>query len=455
MKAMKMQILRIKDNSGKPKENFNDISHLTEKIINKDLKQLHKEGIFIFPEIIKDSSDVSSDQMILKNINDKNITSNIMGIIGYKEEQLLIESRFSKGEQDYFLQYMLECVFDSPNIFNLNTTIDSETKIFDLLSYIFPIYLKSAMRKGLFKTYILNRYNDSNLKGTIDISRHISRNTPFLGNIAYNQREFSYDNYLMQLIRHTIEFIKTKSYGNHLLYQEKENVAAVIATTNGYEYYDRRTIIIENKKNPIRHAYYHEYRSLQQLCIKILQYEKHQMGGGTDEIHGVLFDGAWLWEEYVNYLIGDQYYHPMNKGHGDSGVQWLLHDSRRDKRDKGMIYPDFIGRDSKNRIIADAKYKPIGNIDSQDYQQVLSYMFRFDAKKGFYLYPETNQLESVELKLNRGSSYEKNVKPREDISVIQCGLHIPEDCSNYEEFKMKIKNSEEKFKKQVMTTEPM
>lgn len=450
---MKMISLKVKDNSSYPKEFFNDISHLTEKVINKDLKQLHKEGIFIFPEVIKDSQDVSSDQMILKNINNKNITSNLMGMIGYKGEQLSIGSRFSKGEEDYFLQYMLECVFDSHNIFELNTTINYETKIFDLLSYVFPVYLKSAMRKGLFKTYILNRYNDSNIKGSIDISRHISHNTPFIGNIAYNQREFSYDNYLMQLIRHTIEFIKTKSYGNHLLYKEKENVAAVIEATSSYEYYDRRTIIMENKKNPIRHAYYHEYRSLQQLCIKILQYEKHQIGGGTDDVHGVLFDGAWMWEGYVNYLIGDHYYHPMNKNrHGESGVQWLLHDERAGKGNKGMIYPDFMSRNSENRIIADAKYKPIENINSQDYQQVLAYMFRFDSKKGFYLYPETDKLESVELKLNSGSSYEKTVTPREDISVIQCGLHIPEGCSSYEQFKKNIKNSEEKFKKQIETT---
>lgn len=50
------------------------------------------------------------------------------------------------------------------------------------------------MRKGLFKKYIRNQYNDENIKGPVDIPRHIDQNTPFIGNIAYNQREFSYDN---------------------------------------------------------------------------------------------------------------------------------------------------------------------------------------------------------------------------------------------------------------------
>ena len=66
------------------------------------------------------------------------------------------------------------------------------------------------MRKGIYKIYVRNEYNDSNVKGTIDINRHIKMNTPFLGNISYSQREFSYENYVIQLIRHTIEFIKRK-----------------------------------------------------------------------------------------------------------------------------------------------------------------------------------------------------------------------------------------------------
>lgn len=85
------------------------------------------------------------------------------------------------------------------------------------------------MRKGLFKKYIRRRYNDGNVKGTIDISHHIKQNTPIVGNIAYIQREFSFDNSLMELVRHTIEFIKRKPYGNKLLIKVKDEVKLVIA----------------------------------------------------------------------------------------------------------------------------------------------------------------------------------------------------------------------------------
>ena len=163
-----------------------------------------------------------------------------------------------------------------------------------MLLFFFPNFLKKAMRKGLFKTYIQKKYNDENIRGTIDIPRHVKNNTPFIGNIAYNQREFSYDNDLMQLVRHTIEFIKKKPYGNNVLRKTKDEVATVVEATKSYKYFDRRKVLEKNLKKPIRHAYYRDYRALQRLCIMILQHEKYQMGSGMNQIYGMLFDGAWI-----------------------------------------------------------------------------------------------------------------------------------------------------------------
>jgi 5-methylcytosine-specific restriction endonuclease McrBC regulatory subunit McrC len=127
----------------------------------------------------------------------------------------------------------------------------------------------------------------------------------------------------------------------------------------------------------------------------------------------------------------------MNKGR--EGVQQLF------SGNTGLIYPDFISRNNHPRIIADAKYKPIGNIGNRDYLQVLAYMFRFDAKVGYYLYPEAEGLNDLLLWLNKGSTYEKNVVPREDICVIKHGLKIPVNAKNYDEFKQEMKENEQKF----------
>jgi hypothetical protein len=77
-------------------------------------------------------------------------------------------------------------------------------------------------------------------------------------------------------------------------------------------------------------------------------------------------------------------------------------------------------------------------------------MFRFDAKKGFYLHPQTQNVDKIELRMKSGSTYENNVCPREDIMIIKCGLFIPNDAIDYEDFKVKIKRSEEIFKNRII-----
>ena len=73
-------------------------------------------------------------------------------------------------------------------------------------------------------------------------------------------------------------------------------------------------------------------------------------------------------------------------------------------------------------------------------------MFRFDAKAGYYLYPEAEGSDALKLWLNRGSTYEKNVMARDDISVIKHGLKIPADALNYAEFSVRMKTCEQEFK---------
>lgn len=437
---MQMNQLQIKDNQIYLNEEMSKVEELRKKVSDKTLEQLEKEGVFVFPNTINDSEDIKEEQMILQTVNSHTRTGNVMGFIGYKNERLTIGSRFSRGEKDFFFQYLLENVLEFPNVVEMNTDGNQENRLFNMLIFLFPSYLKSALRKGVYKTYNREEYNDYNIKGAIDIARHIRQNIPFTGKIAYNQREFSFDNNMMELIRHTIEFINMKSFGKQLLSKVVEEVKTVIEVTSSYGSFSRKKVIEVNKKNPIHHAYYHEYRTLQRLCIMILQNQKHQIGIGSNQIHGILFDGSWLWEEYINSLISDKFYHPMNKSR--KGAQQLF---STDTGKAGLIYPDFLSRDIKNRFVADAKYKPVENIGNKDYLQVLAYMFRFNAKSGFYLYPERHTIQAKTLTLNEGSTYEKNVKSRKDIFVTKLGLLIPYGYSTYETFASEMKKREIEF----------
>ena len=62
-KVMRMKLHKIKDNSQQKKDSFSDIGTLTGKIADKTLEQLEREGVFVFPEIVKDAEDITRDQM--------------------------------------------------------------------------------------------------------------------------------------------------------------------------------------------------------------------------------------------------------------------------------------------------------------------------------------------------------------------------------------------------------
>ena len=98
--VMTMNLLRIRDNSQIKKEAFYKINNLETKILNVTLKNLEKEGVFVFPEAILESEDLEQSQMILQDENGVYKTSNIMGFIGYGDERLVISSRFSDNHED-------------------------------------------------------------------------------------------------------------------------------------------------------------------------------------------------------------------------------------------------------------------------------------------------------------------------------------------------------------------
>jgi 5-methylcytosine-specific restriction endonuclease McrBC regulatory subunit McrC len=324
---------------------------------------------------------------------DKISTGNIMGFVGLGDTQLDIKSRFAQDDcRDYFLHYMLQKVF-SINLFDIKHTSNKE-QIFDFLLYLFPYHLKKALAQGLFKKYRTFEHNDANLRGVIDVSRHIRQNIPFKGTVAYNTRTHSYDNEITQLIRHTIEFIKTKPSGSVVLNNDLETrqcVSQIVAATPTYKPTLRDKIIGQNLR-PVRHPYFGAYTALQNLCIKILRHESIKFGNEKDKVYGILFDGAWLWEEYLATFLKD-FTHPRSKT-DNIGKKMFCNPHRV------LCQPDFF---IDGKIVLDAKYKKHETLfdkkQREDRFQLLSYMHVFNASQSGLIVPsnKTGLLEQGEI----------------------------------------------------------
>ena len=432
-------MMRITDNQHKiVKEEFvKEYPKLSNLLLDRALESLSQdERVFIFPNDLKNSPDLEKDQKIFETINQKIKTGNVIGFLGYGQERLTISSRFSIKGDDYFLHYLLQKVLHI-NLTSLDVALSREDKLYQLLMYLFPKYLQAALRKGLYKEYQRFSHNDSHVKGVIDVRNHLKKNLPFTGNIAYTTREFTYDNPLMQLIRHTIEYIKNqKSIGQGVLdnlLTSRENVAEIVRVTPSYKLADRAKIIRGNQSKPLRHAYFNEYRKLQELCLMILNQEKHGLGYQNQKIHGILFDVAWLWEEYVHILLPKDFIHPRNKDKTD-GISVFSSQERK-------VYPDFYQEELK--IVLDAKYKKLEKaekeINREDLFQLISYSYILKAEKAGLVFPSKDKV--VDNEIGKLAGYGALLK--------KLSIQIPQKSSSYREFCEMMENSEETFKRNI------
>ena len=410
-----------------------------QSIAGKSLQDLckNKSNLLVFPHCLNEHNNGIEELFICELVGKPNYdgdticdvenvkvrTGNLMGFIGLggnknHNTKLEIRSRFTENTnanvQDYFLHYMLEKVFRI-NLFDMNYS-HSKNDGFDLLFLIFPYLLKRALRQGIFRTYRTFHKNDAAVKGVIDINRHIKQNTPFNGKIAYHSREYSADNDITQLIRHTIEFLKQKEIGNSLLNSDndaKDAVKQIVAATDSSYCFQNRAKVIHNNLRPINHPYYSGYKYLQQLCLLILRHQSMQYSQSNSPVYGILFDGAWLWEEYLATILCNpklaekQFLHPSNKT-GKGGIR-LFDNSKNDDDEIAFskcyrrIYPDFyrknklsvqaesekLGSSENDSIILDAKYKHLENgFVRDDLYQIISYMHTMKIATGGFIYPK-------------------------------------------------------------------
>ncbi|MDR1003406.1 MAG: McrC family protein [Prevotellaceae bacterium] len=424
-----MAVIQLTDNSSRKwsdPEIADDYPNLR-LIANRSITELVQQApnLLIFPHSLQAGKDKLGKESVLSLMPCSGgyqvSTGNIMGFIGINDTQLSITSRFARNheaEGDYFLHYLLSRV-SAVNLFDWEHEVSNHT-IFDFLIYLFPRYLNDALSQGLYKEYQHREYNDANVRGTIDVSRHIRRNIPFSGRIAYRTREFSYDNVITQLIRHTIEYIRRHRLGHAVLSSNADTesfVQQIVEATPGYSLRDRQQIVNRNLR-PKRHPYFWKYAELQRLCLQILRQEALKYGAAEDKVYGVLFDGAWLWEEYLALLLKEVgFQHPQNKER--KGSIHLFTNSRRYPR-----YPDYYREDE----VWDAKYKHLSTnetIDRNDMHQLIAYMHHFKALQGGFICPHKGTLQPTQEPIGTLKGHGG------DVRLLKVGIPTCDDWSSF------------------------
>ena len=463
-------IIHLSDNNYGKETPIADVYPDLEHIANFKLTDKDEAGsLLVFPQSFRDTEFYSSREkaedapVIIELVRDsegkptKIRTGNVMGFIGYKDTEIRIHSRFDVKDNncekanDFFLYHMLAKVFHV-NLFNLDTTSNKKNNILDLLMVMFPQMLKDAMSQGLYKEYRTYKYNDARVKGTIEVNRFIREDIPFQGKVAYRTREFSHDNKILQLVRHTIEYMRHHPWGHGLLNNDMDTRSNVLQIVNATPTYSKRDLmkVLSDNRRPVSHPYYTKYRALQQLCVSILRHDGLQYGEEKDKVHGILFDGAWLWEEYMAVVLREQFDHFTQKSAFD------LFKSPEEKYFQKII-PDYLskgwtdGEDANADAVADAKYMRLedrlklqGEQAYSVYYKTIMYMHRFNSKKGLIFYPMEPDADG-----SRHDIKELSIAGT-DSKIYMCGFRILQaQGKDIAAFRTNMEDAEVKFRTQI------
>ena len=375
-----------------------DVWQILAKFNGKTLSQLRQSGNGSLLTLGETAND-TGDQAFFKLCNidfspDRNHpesfaleTSNLMGVLKFRHPekdcavQVEIHSRFDRDDRQLFLNYMLSKVFQVDFMELVSAGSDHIWEI--LLAIMFCRKLKEAVPAGLYKEYRTFAENDLNFRGRLDLSRHLRQNYPLGDKIAYSYRAITFDNPINHLLRSAVELIRRK-YPALLDFDPdtRDFLTELKSATSAWSSGKVRDLLRHPAcRNHIRHPYFAAYfEELRVLAKMLLEGDSLSIYNESfEEVSGVVFDGAWLWEMYIASLLEKEGFL-----HAQYGRRGSIDIFKGAKAGMSQIYPDFYSQEDK--IVLDTKYKRAYD-GREDLFQLLSYVFITGSRRCGLIYP--------------------------------------------------------------------
>lgn len=407
-------------------------------------------------------------------LDGKRYTGGYVGVInldikGYSVT-INFRSRFDKDEQSPFLMYVFQKAFNAKGKIYDDMKISGSTdKTWDFLLMIsFVHYLHDALKKGIYRQYQEFEYNDSKIKGRIDIARHIKTNMLANGKVCYTTREFTANNPINHLILKAASYLEKKyrSFFNSLVTSDetvKKGIQVLKTEIEEWELLSERDVIKKSNKKIVQPVY-KNYEPLRKISIAILRrLGVNNYKSSSDDVSGVLIYMPNLWEEFLykeifSKILGTQ------KEYKQEPYPILEEKKSQEKNSKGRrkLKPDFYLEDKA--MVFDAKYKSnwgevykneLNGLNDwndkvrEDVFQVLAYMYALGCQYGGVIFPYQDS------KLEECSEYDikdnifKIGQKRENDEFCLIPVLIPKNIDDMSKFNKHMSDQSEKIKKKI------
>lgn len=344
----------------------------------------------------------------------------------------------------YNIYYMLAYAFDDSKMNNIEESKVTGEKFnyyYDLFAFMLSNITGRLIKRGLFKTYI-NESNDLNtIKGKINISESIKRNTFTNKKLVCEYDEYSENNYLNQIIKTTIYYLLNS---NKLTKKYSDDLKRIYSLLNTIDILNNISLIrwdaiIYNRNN-------RNYKFIINLCYMIINGLLINKNDGKVELMEFINEKtlASLFEAFVR-----KYYQVEYKGKLTAGGELIDWQIDKEYENNKMIellpqmHTDITLKHGNKELIIDTKFydKTISKsgfngsdketIKSNNWYQINSYVtnkvYEYNKQNknievaGMLLYAKTDEEISpdIETKVMGSNMYVRTIDLNREFKEIE------------------------------------
>jgi 5-methylcytosine-specific restriction enzyme subunit McrC len=306
------------------------------------------------------------------------------------------KSSHSKKEWQQALINMLRVV----GLFNLKAPSKStlslkSNSILELYFELFINELEYLIRQGLIKKYRSVENNTTSLKGSLQFSKHLSKNIVHQERFYVRHSNYDKEHLLHQILYKTLKllkninrFIQLDSRINRLLFDFPE-LKDINVSSESFDkiHYCRKSIV------------YKEAINISEMLL--LNYHPN-IKKGQNDVLALMFDMNLLWEKFVYVCLRKFKKEDVSISAQNNKYFW-----KPNKGNRTSMIPDIvINQGEENCIVLDTKWKNLNgnNPSPDDLRQLYVYSKYYKAKKVALVYPGSSQTSIIK----EGTYFDEN-----------------------------------------------
>lgn len=300
------------------------------------------------------------------------------------------------------LFYMLTYAYDLPEFRHEETRLSESEDLFEFVVDIFLKQVGRLVRTGLYKSYIDYSENQNFLRGRLEMSQHLQKNTTHKTRFFQQINEYTADVLENQILLYTLHLLSFLDFKEQMLINRTRRTAAV------FHEISLKPISPSQCDKVIYTRLNSRYRSAIHLAKLLLQHLSVEEHSGQTPFAAYMFNMNQVFELFVARYLEDFFTNHLHLSVEIQDDIWL------DVEQKERGFPDIVlYRDNQPAVVLDTKYKNFHKQpDREDRNQMLVYCQALGLHHGMLIFADESLVH-----------FQRTFHPQTTLQAINLPLH--------------------------------